>query len=121
LSAELTSGLSTTRAADDFEAKYYLYALKALMKFTTPSACSFVLTIALTFCILLSRAQTSLNGSYVATKINYLNGDELQDDNLLKYTYVKYTFSNGNQRPFQVSIMKTAVYFHSSSTKIIWL
>lgn len=83
--------------------------MKALMKFTTPSACSFVLTIALTFCILLSRAQTSLNGSYVATKINYLNGDELQDDNLLKYTYVKYTFSNGNQMAI------SGVYYENGS------
>ena len=37
-------------------------------------------------------AQTKLNGSYIATKVNYLSGEELADDNILKYTYVKYSF-----------------------------
>ncbi len=37
-------------------------------------------------------AQSKIVGSYVATKINYLSGEELPDDNILKYTYTKYTF-----------------------------
>ena len=46
---------------------------------------------------MVSYAQIKLNGSYVATKINYLSGDELPEDNILKYTYVKYTFNNQDQ------------------------
>jgi tetratricopeptide (TPR) repeat protein len=42
----------------------------------------------------LTNAQIKLNGTYVATKITYLSDDELPDDNVLKYSYVKYTFSN---------------------------
>lgn len=38
-------------------------------------------------------AQNKLNSSYVAAKINYLSGEDLPDDNILKYTYVKYTFT----------------------------
>ena len=34
----------------------------------------------------------SLIGSWVATKVTFLDGTELPDDNLIKYTYVKYTF-----------------------------
>jgi hypothetical protein len=51
----------------------------------------------LIFPVMTSRAQTTLNGIYVAEKVSYLSGDELPDDNILKYTYVKYTFSNANQ------------------------
>lgn len=39
-----------------------------------------------------THAQTKLVGSYVATKVNYLSGEDLPDDNILKYTYTKYTF-----------------------------
>lgn len=34
-----------------------------------------------------------LYGSWVATRITYLSGDELPDENILKYTYVKYYFA----------------------------
>lgn len=34
-----------------------------------------------------------LSGSWVAGKVNFLSGDDLPDENVLKYTYVKYTFS----------------------------
>lgn len=36
---------------------------------------------------------TDLTGSWIAGKISYLSDEELPDENLLKYTYVKYTFS----------------------------
>jgi len=36
---------------------------------------------------------TDLAGSWIAGKISYLSDEELPDENLLKYTYVKYTFS----------------------------
>lgn len=56
-------------------------------------------SIFLTFALyaLSSHAQIKLNGSYVGTKVTYLTDDELPDDNILKYTYIKYTFSNSNQ------------------------
>lgn len=34
-----------------------------------------------------------LYGAWVATRITYLSGDELPDENILKYTYVKYYFA----------------------------
>ncbi len=34
-----------------------------------------------------------LYGSWVATSVTYLSGDELPDENILKYTYVKYYFA----------------------------
>lgn len=46
---------------------------------------------------LFCKAQAQLNGSYVATKVSYLTDDELPDDNILKYTYVKYTFTAPDQ------------------------
>jgi hypothetical protein len=49
---------------------------------------------------LFSEVHGQLNGSYVATKVTYLTDDELPDDNILKYTYVKYTFTT----PDQISI-----------------
>ena len=52
-----------------------------------------------------SYAQIKLNGSYIATKICYLNDEELPEDNALKYAYVKYTFSNSDQ------ISWSGVYF----------
>ncbi len=79
------------------QSKCYIYTLNALMKSTIKSAFGFVICIALTLLVLLSHAQIKLNGSYVATKINYLSGDELPDDNILKYTYVKYAFGNKDQ------------------------
>lgn len=45
-------------------------------------------------------AQVKLNGSYVATRICYLSDDDLPDDNILKYTYVKYTFNGTDQMNF---------------------
>lgn len=36
---------------------------------------------------------TDLAGSWIAGKVSYLSDEELPDENLLKYTYVKYTFS----------------------------
>lgn len=47
--------------------------------------------------VLASHAQITLNGTYIVTKVNYLSGDELPENNILKYTYVKYTFSNQDQ------------------------
>lgn len=38
-----------------------------------------------------------LEGSYVATKVIYQNGEELEDANVLKYTYTKYTFGPSGQ------------------------
>ncbi|TKC63675.1 hypothetical protein FBD94_04810 [Pedobacter hiemivivus] len=67
------------------------------MKFTTNSPFRFLIFIALTLYVQASHAQVKLNGSYVATKVNYLSGDELPEDNILKYTYLKYTFSNQDQ------------------------
>lgn len=67
------------------------------MKSTTYYAFRFLISIVLTLFVMDSHAQIRLNGSYVATKVNYLSGDELPEDNILKYTYVKYTFSNQNQ------------------------
>lgn len=67
------------------------------MKSTTKSTLRFILFIALTLPMLVGYAQIKLNGSYVAAKINYLSGDELPDDNILKYTYVKYAFNNQDQ------------------------
>ncbi|QIL38258.1 hypothetical protein G7074_02560 [Pedobacter sp. HDW13] len=53
--------------------------------------------IALLICLTatLCKAQiksTDLSGSWVAGKVNYLSGDDLPDENILKYSYVKYTF-----------------------------
>jgi hypothetical protein len=42
-------------------------------------------------------AQTKLTGSYVATKVSYLSGEDLPDENIIKYTYVKYTFTPDGQ------------------------
>lgn len=67
------------------------------MKPTTKSLLSAVIFITLTLSTLTNQAQIKLNGSYIATKINYLSGDELPEDNILKYTYLKYTFSNSYQ------------------------
>ncbi len=64
------------------------------MKPTTKLLLSFTI---LTMFTLAGYAQIKLNGSYIATKISYLSNDELPEDNILKYTYVKYTFSNINQ------------------------
>ncbi|MDQ7947980.1 MAG: hypothetical protein REI78_02555 [Pedobacter sp.] len=44
--------------------------------------------------------QQILQGSYVATKVSYLSDDELPEEHILKYTYVKYTFT----RPDQLNI-----------------
>jgi hypothetical protein len=57
---------------------------KALLRLTA----SFTLMLA----VLVSAAQTNLSGSYVAAKVSFLCDDELPDDNIIKYTYVKYTF-----------------------------
>ena len=100
------------------------------MNFKAPSVCSFVLSIALTLCTFLSLAQINLNGAYVATRISYQNGSELQDDNLLKFTYVKYTFSKGNQigisgvyyengSPFSFSINGDLLLVKSSAGAVI--
>ena len=59
------------------------------------------LRTALLTCFLLFLCNTSfsqikandLYGSWVATKITYLTGEQLPDDNILKYTYLKYTFA----------------------------
>lgn len=37
-------------------------------------------------------AQSNLSGAYVATSTTYLSGDELPDEDIIKYTYLKYTF-----------------------------
>lgn len=54
--------------------------------------------ILLLLCLLTSTtfAQTKiadLTGSWIAGKVSYLSDEELPDENVLKYTYVKYTFS----------------------------
>lgn len=67
------------------------------MKSTPKFALCFALFITLTFPALVSFAQIKLNGSFVATKISYLSGDDLPDDNILKYTYVKYSFKDKGQ------------------------
>lgn len=36
---------------------------------------------------------SDLSGSWIAGKVNFLSGDDLPDENILKYTYVKYTFA----------------------------
>jgi len=36
----------------------------------------------------------NIYGSWVKTKLTYKNGAELPDENILKYTYVKYTFES---------------------------
>jgi hypothetical protein len=70
------------------------------MKFLISPVVSLTITLALTFIVLAGNAQVKLSGVYVLSKINYLNGEELPDDNLLKYTYVKYTF---NQNEISIS------------------
>lgn len=66
----------------------------------------FLLSYAIfTMSTVVSYAQIKLNGSYIATKICYLNDEELPEDNALKYAYVKYTFSNSDQ------ISWSGVYF----------
>ncbi|WP_316788912.1 hypothetical protein [Pedobacter frigoris] len=41
----------------------------------------------------LAQIKTSeLYGSWIATRVTYLSGEELPDENILKYTYVKYNF-----------------------------
>lgn len=65
----------------------------------------FLLFAVLTSFTFASDAQIKLNGSYIATKITYLNNEELPEDNILKYTYVKYTFSNIDQ------ISSSGVYY----------
>lgn len=70
------------------------------MKFPINTVVSLTITLALTFIVLAGNAQVKLSGAYVLSKIDYLNGEELPDDNLLKYTYVKYTF---NQNEISIS------------------
>lgn len=41
-----------------------------------------------------------LYGSWVATRVVYLSGDELPDENILKYTYVKYNFTAAPDKIF---------------------
>ena len=60
----------------------------------------FTFSLLLFFFTLSSYAQTKLNGSYVATKVSYLSDEELPDENILKYTYVKYTFSGDDKLAF---------------------
>lgn len=79
------------------KANFYICYLCALMKNAANSLFRFAMFIALTLSVFASQAQIKLNGSYVATKVTYLSDDELPEVNILKYTYLKYTFSNPNQ------------------------
>ncbi|GAA4202984.1 hypothetical protein GCM10022289_18550 [Pedobacter jeongneungensis] len=56
----------------------------------------FLIVLLLCLTSVLCKAQIKsgdLSGSWVAGKVNYLSGDDLPDENVLKYTYVKYTFT----------------------------
>jgi len=59
--------------------------------------------------VLVSTAQTKLGGSYVATSVSFLSDDELPDNNILKYTYVKYTFIGPDQ------ISTSGVYYEKGT------
>jgi len=50
------------------------------------------------------------DGSYVAGKVTYLTDEALPDDNIVKHSYVKYTFKN----PGEVNISN--VYFEKGSS-----
>ncbi|WP_316823083.1 energy transducer TonB [Pedobacter gandavensis] len=67
------------------------------MKTRTKLILHLISSIILTLSVFTVQAQTKLYGSYVATKISYLSDDELPEDNILKYTYTKYTFSNSDR------------------------
>lgn len=54
-------------------------------------------TIAILVSALTVNAQTKLNGSYIVTAVTYQNGEQLPDENILKHTYVKYTFNDPDQ------------------------
>lgn len=75
-------------------------------------------------------AQFKPNGSYVATKVTYLSGDELPDDNILKHSYVKYTFSPQDRinistsydelgTPFLFEIRENILFVKSETGSII--
>lgn len=63
----------------------------------------FTITITLLFSGMVTYAQTKLNGSYAVSNVTYLSGDQLPDGNILKHTYVKYTFHD----PDQINISST--------------
>jgi tetratricopeptide (TPR) repeat protein len=74
--------------------------------------------ILLCFCILSTSVfaqikQTDLYGSWVATGITYLNGEVLPDENILKYTYVKYSFGPPNK------LFHSSVY-HNLGTELLF-
>lgn len=74
--------------------------------------------IFLCFCILSTSVfaqikQTDLYGSWVATGITYLSGVALPDENILKYTYVKYSFSAPNK------LFHSSVY-HDLGTELLF-
>lgn len=54
----------------------------------------FILLICLIATLCKAQIKSSdLSGSWVAGKVNFLSGDDLPDENILKYAYVKYTFA----------------------------
>lgn len=67
------------------------------MKFISHFTFRFFATLVLTFLVHFSNAQIKLNGTYVATKITYLNDNELPDADITKYTYLKYAFNNQHE------------------------
>ncbi|MEJ5961842.1 hypothetical protein [Pedobacter immunditicola] len=79
------------------------------MKFILTVPLRFGLFIALTLSVLAVQAQIKLNGTYIATKVTYLSDDELPEDNLLKYNYVKYTFTSPDQ------ISSSGVYYEKGT------
>lgn len=67
------------------------------MKLISPFTSRFFTTLVLTFLVHFSYAQLKLNGTYVATKITYLSDDELPDEDITKYTYLKYSFNDQHE------------------------
>lgn len=65
----------------------------------------FYFTFLILFACLTSAAQlnTKLYGNWIKTKVTYKDGQELTDDNILKYDYLKYSFSKPNKASIALS------------------